>query len=58
MKTDVIICGLLIFFIPIIAIVGVIGNRVTNAPIYKCVAQAIEAKISADDIQKICYNRK
>lgn len=52
MKTNIIIFGILLSYVPILALFGIIYN----APTYKCVTQAIEAKISADDIQKICYN--
>lgn len=57
MKTDIITFGILVSIIPIMIILFMIGAVVSNAPVYACVTQAIEAKISADDIQKICYRR-
>jgi len=57
MKDEVIILTTVagLFFVAFILIVTADG--ISSAPKYKCVTQAIEAKISADDIQKICYNR-
>lgn len=55
MKTDIIIFGILLSFVPILFIAIALFDIITSVPIHKCVTQAIEAKISADDIQKICH---
>lgn len=56
MKTNIIIFGIVLSFVPILAISFALFGIISSVPTYKCVTQAIEAKMSADDIQKICYN--